>query len=293
MAKGFGITRRTFGAGGWALPFLALPHPLGALGTATVVRDMPTAPVGLALIRQNAESNLLIGGQDGQWLLHPGTSAVERAPWPASGRPTTAIAANEDLVAAAGAGWVQLWDRHTGQPMWDSVAVRSPRALALTPDGTVYVTDSHTGQLIRLTKGGLGPIASGLRRPVGLFVDGDTDAWVTEYDAGQVVYINLKTGLIRPLVFALRGPTAVARLNTGYLAVAEPTFGRVLFIDPKTGERTPLAGGLALAVDDLDLPADTATGLAVDVDDTVYVACPGDRSIVRLVPDIRLKRDKR
>ncbi len=293
MAKDLGITRRTFGAGGWALPLLALPRPLRALGTATVVREMPTAPVGLALIRQNAGNNLLIGGQDGLWLLNPRTAAVARAPWLASVRPTIAIAANEELVAAAGPGWIQLWDRHAGQPVWDSVAVRSPRALALTPDGTVYVTDSHSGQVLRLTKGGLGPTASGLRRPVGLFVDGDTDAWVTEYDAGQVVYINLKTGLIRPLVFALRSPTAVARLNTGYLAVAEPTFGRILFIDPKTGERTPLAGGLALAVDDLDLPADTATGLAVDVDDTVYVACPGDRSIVRLVPDIRLKRDIR
>jgi sugar lactone lactonase YvrE len=178
-------------------------------------------------------------------------------------------------------------DRRSGERILVDRSIKTPRGIAVTGDDQLIVVDADGGRLVRLTTGGSATVASGLRRPVGLFVDGDTDGWVTEYDTGRVSYVNLKTGLVRPLVVALGRPTAVVRLKTGNLAVVEAARGRVLSVDPKTGERTPIAGGLALAVDALDLPPDSVSGLAIAADGTLYVACPGDGSIVAIGPGVQ------
>lgn len=253
-----------------------------------LAHGLPFVPLAVAVTGQE----LVVGGPSGLWVVDLKTGIPARGRWQDQDAPVFSVTADSGLIATTGRFGLRVYDAAGGQPKWSNTAVTSVSAISLAGDGAIIATDPIAGHLLRIDRDQTSLVAGGLARPVGVFVEGDEDAWVTEYAAGRVLYVGLKARTVRPLVFALNGPTAVAKLNTGNLAVMEPNFGRILTVDPKTGERTPLAGGLALSLDDLDLPPDTAGGLAATDKDVVYAACPGDRSIVGIVPELRRERDK-
>jgi glucose/arabinose dehydrogenase len=209
---------------------------------------------------------------------------VTRPAWDANRGGSTAVAANEQFIALTNAGYglVRQIDRRTGEAVAETKAIRAPRGIALARNGDLIVADAAADRLVRVTREGVLDIATGLEHPVGLLLEGDSSAIVSEYRRGSLRRVDLVTGRHVEIVAGLHHPAGVARMKDGRLAIVEPELRRVLAVDPRTGARTVLANGLALSLEGLDLPRDTNAGIVVDSDGAIYVSCPGDNSIIRI-----------
>jgi sugar lactone lactonase YvrE len=251
-----------------------------------VVAGWFTIPLGMSLTRLDGREVLLVADPFGYRYVDTRTGEVVRPPWQANRGASSAIAADERYIALdqTPSSRIRLIDRQTDQVVFDSTALKSPRGLLLTREGSVLVVDASAGSLFRVTATGAELLASGLDRPVGLAFDGPGAVVVTEYTTGTLQRIDLQTGALRPLAQGIEHPTGLARLRDGRWAVIEPDRGRVIAVDPRTGTRTVLARGLALALDGLDLPSDANSGVAVGGDGAIFVSCPGNNSIVKIAP---------
>jgi glucose/arabinose dehydrogenase len=177
---------------------------------------------------------------------------------------------------------VRQLDRASDGVVVESTAVGAPRGIALTSQGVMIVADAREGRLLRVTAQGVATLATGLEEPVALLLESDGVALVSEARAGRVTRVDLADGRRTTLADGLSRPTGLARLPDGRLVVVEPDLGRVVAVDPRSSARTVLAAGLRLSLEGLDLPKNTNAGVVVDRDGTIFVACPGDNSIVRL-----------
>ncbi len=252
-----------------------------------------TIPLGMSFTRREGHAAILVADPFGYRYVDLDGGRVTRPAWAANRGASSAIAANGRFIAfdLAGSPRVREIDRDSDLVVFESSVLAAPRGLALSSAGELIVADAASGRVVRLGPNGAETLAQGLRHPVGLALESDRVALVTEYEGGTLSRVNLATGTVRAVARGLDHPTGVALLRSGRWAVVEPGRGRLLAIDARSGTRTTLARGLALALDRLDLPEDTNAGLAVDADGAVYVSCPGNNSIVKIgAPGTRPER---
>jgi sugar lactone lactonase YvrE len=253
----------------------------------TVVHGVFTVPLGMALATLEGAPRLLVADPFGYRFVDPKDGAVTRPDWAANRGASSAVAADARFIAysvfsASGSGRVRQLDRASDSLVVESTAVGAPRGIALTSQGEMIVADAREGRLLRVTAQGVATLATGLEEPVALLLERDGVALVTEARAGRVTRVDLADGRRTVLAEGLARPTGLARLPDGRLVVVEPDAGRVVAVDPRSGARTRLATGLKLSLDGLDLPKNTNAGVVVDRDGRIFVACPGDNSIVRI-----------
>lgn len=250
----------------------------------TVVDGRFSMPLGMSLVQVDGEPRILVADPFGYRYVDPRSGAVNRPPWEANRGGSTAVTADAESIALTNAGYglVRRIDRRTGEVVAETKAIRAPRGIALARNGDLIVADAAAARLVRVTREGVLDIATGLEHPVGLLLEGDSSAIVSEYRRGSLRRVDLATGRHVEIVTGLHHPAGVARMKDGRLAIVEPELRRVLAVDPRTGARTVLANGLALSLEGLDLPRDTNAGIVVDSDGAIYVSCPGDNSIIRI-----------
>ena len=251
----------------------------------TVVHGVFTIPLGMALDTLDGAPRLIVADPFGYRFVDPKDGTVTRPNWAANRGASSAVAADARFIAyssATGSGRVRQLDRASDSIAVESTAVGAPRGIALTTQGAMIVADAREGRLLRVTAQGVATLATGLEEPVALLLESDGVALVTEARAGRVTRVDLADGRRTMLADGLVRPTGLARLPDGRLVVVEPDLGRVVALDLGSGERTILATGLKLSLDGLDLPKNTNAGVVVDRDGAIFVACPGDNSIVRL-----------
>ena len=258
----------------------------GAL--ATLVRGWFTLPLGLALTQQSGRASLLVADPFGYRFVDTQTGAVTRPPWLANQGASTTVAANKNHIALAygPGGRLRVIDRASNQVLAESTAIKTPRGLVLSDDGSVIVADSATGRLLGIRAGEMREIASGLKQPVAVQSDGDQALLVSEYRSGRIVRVGVQSGAVAAVAQGFDRPTGLARMADGRLAVVEASSRRVVAIDLKSKQRTVLASALPLSLDGLDLPQDTPAGIVVDASGALYLSCPEDNSIRVLRPRV-------
>ena len=246
-------------------------------------------PLGLAFAPLDGVPTLLAADPFGWRWVDPKDGRLQRPHWAANRGASSAVAADARRIAWSfeGSGRVRVLDRETDQLLLDVKDLGAPRGLLLERDGSVLVVDAAGGRLLRVSAAGTQVLATGLEEPVALAARDEASVLVAEARAGRIVELGITDGSRRVLAAGLHRPTALARLADGRLAVSEPDRGEVVAIDIGSGRRELLASRLALSLEGLDLPANTNGGLAVGPDGSLYVACPGDNSIVRIVPRTR------
>jgi hypothetical protein len=243
---------------------------------------------------------------------------ITRPHWAANRGASSAVAADERFIAYSfeGSGRLRVLDRRSDALLLDVKDLGAPRGLLLERDGAVLVVDAAGGRLLRVSAAGTQVLASGLEEPVALAAPAmpvrartgtgtakgpgaaaGTGAGgalvavlVAEARAGRVSRVTLADGRRETLVEGLRRPNALASLADGRIVVAEPGAGEISVVAPRSSVRTILASGLALSLEGLDLPANTNGGIAVGPDGAIYVSCPGDNSIVRIMSRERRPR---
>ncbi|MDX2144550.1 MAG: hypothetical protein SFV19_14440 [Rhodospirillaceae bacterium] len=251
-----------------------------------VVRGLFSMTLGMSITKRDSREALIVADPFGYRYVDTVTGDVDRPFWAANRGASSAVAENARSIVYtyAGTNRVRKLDRQTDQLAFESTAVKAPRGIALTSAGDVIVVDAEGGRIVKVTDSGVTDLATGLTKPIGLVLESDTVAWVTEFETGAVKRVDLSTGKTTELAKGLGKPTAVAVMKDGRLAVVESGLGRVSALDAKTGARTDLASGLALSLEGLDLPQDANGGIAVGRDGTIYVSCPGNNSIVAITP---------
>lgn len=251
----------------------------------TVVDGKFSIALGATAVRQEGRDAILIADTFGYRFLDPASGAVTRPFWAANRGASSAIDADDRYIAYtyAVSGRVRKVDRATDQLVLDSTDIKTPRGIALAANGDVLVADAAGGRVVRLGTSGAKDVATGLKQPVALVRDGENAIVVSEFASGVLQRIDLASGKTIRIGDGLLGPTGVARMRDGRWAVVEAAAGRVTALDEKTGAREALATGLPTTLAGLHLPPDTNAGIATGADGALYVTCPKDNSVVKIV----------
>jgi sugar lactone lactonase YvrE len=255
------------------------------LNLRTVVDGRFTIALGAGMTTLNGKESVIIADPFGYRFVDPDTGQVTRPPWAANRGASSAAAATESLIAYTYSQFnrVKIIDRRTDQLLIETAAIKAPRGIAITGAGDVLVADADGNRIARLIGKDVIDVALNLKQPVGLVLESDRSALVSEF-SGSISRVDLKTGERTELVDGLRAPTGLALIADGRVAVVEPDNGTVTAIDLKTNARTVLASGLRLSMAEFHLPKNTNAGIAVGRAGVIFVTCPGDNTVVKIVP---------
>jgi sugar lactone lactonase YvrE len=182
---------------------------------------------------------------------------------------------------------VQTFDRKTGALLHTYHKVPLAYDVLEADDGSLLVLQMSPGTISRLSaEEGKAPevIATGLDGGTALARAGADAAYVTLFDRGEVVRVDLKTGGVTPVATGLQQPEGIAVANDGRILVVEANAGRVIAIDPKSGDKTSVATGLSLALPAIPgfPPMGNTSGVAVGPDGSIFVGSEKDSAIFRL-----------
>ena len=243
-----------------------------------------TVPLGMTVTTFNGKESILITDPFGYRFMDPTSGEITREPEMWGTGSSSAAAANQDFIVTTYSdyGRIRKIDRTDNSTVATSTALSSPRGVVLTSGGEAIIADADGNRLVRLIGEDVEEVAGGLNEPVAVLLESDTSVLVTEVASGTISRVDLSSGARTEIVSGLHDPLGIARLSDGRIVVLEPGLGTVTAIDLATGERSELAHGLPISLDALDLPENTPLGIAITADDTIYVSCGGDNSIVKI-----------
>jgi len=257
--------------------------------TREIVGGSLSSPGGLAIGEVGNEEVLFIAGFWGSRYAPTATGVItslaETERLPAGG----AIAMSDDYYAISSNwpfGAVFVADRATNQRL-KTIRSSAPYELKFLEDGSLLVTDFEKGTLARAAPGkdpDLSIVADHLDGPVGLALDGQRHAFVSEYNSGTILRISLADGSRAIVTEGLNRPEGIAVDGNGMVIVAETGTRRVLALDPATGERRMIAENLPIGlVGEDDLPAPfLLTGIAIGENGAIYVSADLENAVYRL-----------
>jgi sugar lactone lactonase YvrE len=184
-------------------------------GAVTSFSARVPAPWGLAAGGGGA---VLVSGQGGIYSLRrAGASATRIASVAAS---PIARAPNGDVYFADGST-LGVVRRGTRKAVALSDDVTSPHGLVVEPAGTLVVSDTGSGRLLRFDPATRTAevVADGLHNPTGAIAAPDGSILVVEFDSGRVLRVaNERTTVVTS---GLRKPYSLARARDGSVYVVE------------------------------------------------------------------------
>ena len=185
---------------------------------------------------------------------------------------------------------VEKVDRVTGKLVASLADFTTPVDAIETADGTIYVAELATGNLVKVSADGKtrSIAAKELRGAVAMAQGSGDLVYITEQGAGAVIEIDVVSGIRRVVADGLAGPEGIDVGADGRLFVAEVGRKQIVAIDPATGAKTVIASNL-----DIGLPAYAGgppflipTGVAVAKSGAVYVSSDKRNAIYKLTPPV-------
>lgn len=261
----------------------------------SVLQGRFAAPGGLAFTRKDGRATLLVADAMGWREADVASGAVTMRPFDLLANGSSAIAATADSVVLAYVRRpsVTVLDRASGAVRRAYKGFKAPMGVAALDDGTIYVVDYATGELLRLPSGaataagdGRSVVARGLEGPVGLALDARGRLLVSEATAGRVVRIDPASGAREVLARDLAQPEGLAVLPDGGIAVAEVGAQRLSLLGARRGRPRVIARDLPVGQMFTRTPAPVfmPTGVAAGDDGTIYVSCDRDNSLLAFHP---------
>jgi hypothetical protein len=177
-----------------------------ATGRFSVAATRIPSPWGLA---RDTNGRVLVSGESGIYDL--------------GGRKVADVAASPIAAAAGGDVYFAEQTRvgRVGRGGVETLSngLAAPHALVLDRDGSVIVSDTGNGRLVRIdpVTRATTVIASGLQSPMGAIEAANGDLLVVEFDTGRL----LRVGDGRVLARSLRKPYALAQSASGSIYVVE------------------------------------------------------------------------
>jgi sugar lactone lactonase YvrE len=217
-----------------------------------VPASMLNSAGGLAVMSANGVDTVYLGDLFGAVKAIDGqTGAITGIKVRINQASHVALVNGQLLVVGEPMGVIQLDDRGTGDSVRKWSGFNRPGDALLASNGDLIVAESGTGRLLRVTgeQAATGTaIASGLGNPRGLAPAGPAAVYLTEFDAGRVLRIELATGAMQVVATGLSNPEGIAVDANGQLVVVEVGAKRIVRIDPKDGKSVLLAADLPLGL---------------------------------------------
>jgi len=240
------------------------------------------SPTGLAVASEGGQETVYVGDLfGGIRLVDALTGALHATPAVELFQPAHVSIAGDHLIAVSQVfGTVQRLDRRTLALLasWDGFD--KPGDAVEAPNGDVFVADTGTGRVLRVT--GAEPadrevVASRLSAPTGLALAADGTLYITETGGGRV--LRMLPGR-EPTAVAegLKQPEGIALASDGALVVVEVGAKRLMRFDPL--DATVLATNLPVG---LSNGPSLYRGVALGAS-SIYVSSDIDNTIYKLTP---------
>ena len=183
----------------------------------------------------------------------------------------------------------------------NSARFTDPFGIAVSLDGTIYVSDGETGRIWQLAADNAAKvIAENLNTPSGMALAPDGTLIVADTGSHTIKRIETQSGRVEIIAgvenrsgFAdgngpgtlFNGPVGIAVGRDGTIFVADTYNDRIRAIDAEGKVRTIAGGGeqgFKDALSGADARFDTPCGIALDLDGTLVVADTGNRRLRRV-----------
>jgi sugar lactone lactonase YvrE len=185
-------------------------------------------------------------------------------------------------------GTVEKVDRKTGKLVASLDQFAAPIDAVETTDGTLYVAELGTGNLVKVSADGKqrSIAAKELRAPAAMALGAGNLVYITETAAGAVTQIDLASGARKVVTDGLAGPEGIDVGPDGKLYIAEVGQRRVVSIDPATGNKKVIASNLDIGLPAYPggPPALVPPGVAVGKTGAIYVSSDTRNAIYKLTP---------
>ncbi len=158
-----------------------------------------------------------------------------------------------------------------------SGTVKSPASVAVGPDANLYVGDTATNLVYKVTAGSYGGGSAlalrGLGKPAGIAVSGDGTVYIADQTNNVIRSFNtISSAQGTVTTSALATPTGVAIDGTGALYISDTGHGRIIKVDNQ-GAETTVATGLT-----------SPGGLTLDAAGDLFYADPSSGGEITEIP---------
>jgi sugar lactone lactonase YvrE len=255
----------------------------------TVVEGHLACPQGIA-VWDSPEGEILFVADNFAYKRVDGFTGEVKESTKGGAFPNAASITGEKVLMS---GWfrnvVEVFDAKNDDLLYTIPKFKTPLGMLMLDDGTILVAEAGTNSIVRVLDQAGGKrevVASDLGLPVYLAPAGKDAVYVTEFMAGQITKIDLKTGKKSIVASGLRNPKGIAVQSDGTILVVNVGTRELLRVDPKSGQISPFVQDLAvgLFVPQGFMPAFTLSGVAVSKAGNIYVTSDIDNVIYKIFP---------
>ena len=258
----------------------------------TIVEGKLAIPADLAVVSENGKDTVHVADVFSYRTVDGGNGAVSdvlRVHGDTHAYPLgISIGPRHVLLSSWFSMTVEKVDRKTGKLVATLSDFAAPVDALEAADGTVYVAELATGNLVKVSADGKtrSTVVKELRGPGALAQGPGNAIYVTEVAAGAVSQIDVGSGARKVVADGLAGPEGIDVGPDGRLYVAEVGQKRVVAIDPATGAKTVIASNLDSGLEPFPggPPALVPTGVAVGKTGAVYVSSDRRNAMYKLTP---------
>jgi sugar lactone lactonase YvrE len=257
--------------------------------TRVVTQGEMGSPGGISIAEIDGSPVVLLADAWGNRYFDTETGARTMLSMPEGVTASASLTANDEHLVLASIwpfGLVYVIDRAANKIL-KTAKFGAPYSPVLLEDGSILVADYKAGTITRLAPGKNRDkqiVISDLSGPVGLAIGDQQTVYVSEYDSGQILAVDLTDGSTQVLVKGLIKPEGLAMMSNEQLLIAETGTQSVLRLNVLTAGIEVVADNLAIGLiggDDLPLPF-LPTGIAVDAAENIYISADIDNALYKL-----------
>ena len=257
--------------------------------TRVVTQGEMGSPGGISIAEIDGSPVVLLADAWGNRYFDTETGARTMLSLPEGVTASASLTANDEHLVLASIwpfGLVYVIDRAANKIL-KTAKFAAPYSPVLLEDGSILVADYKAGTITRLAPGKSRDkqiVISDLSGPVGLAIGDQQTVYVSEYDSGQILAVDLTDGSTQVLVKGLIKPEGLAMMSNEQLLIAETGTQSVLRMNLLTAGIEVVADNLAIGLiggDDLPLPF-LPTGVAVDAAENIYISADIDNALYKI-----------
>ena len=188
-------------------------------------------------------------------------------------------------------GWmrkaVEVFDAKTDDLLYTIPDFKTPLGMLMLDDQSILVAEAETNSIVRVyDKAGKKrtTVAADLALPMYIAPAGKKAVYVTEYLAGRITKIDIKTGKKQTISDKLRKPEGIAVKPDGTILVVNVGTQELLQVDPETGAVNTLVKHLPVG---LFVPEGffTLSGVTVSKAGNIYLTSDIENVVYKISPN--------